>query len=115
MSNNKSPTPRWATIRRIQRVWDIYDALPLPIRAALQEGPARGMPVSSTPDIAAGNASSVKPRRSLSPSRSSELACPGNRRAQPWQPPGHGRRAALPSPHILARATMQTSGRGGAP
>ena len=32
-------------------------------------------------------------------------------RAQPWQPPGHGRSAPLPSPHILAYATMQTSGR----
>lgn len=26
--------------RRVRSKWDIFDALPLPIRAALQEGPA---------------------------------------------------------------------------
>jgi hypothetical protein len=31
-------------------------------------------------------------------------------RAEDWQPPGHGRRKPLPSPHMLANATMQTSG-----
>ena len=36
-------------------------------------------------------------------------------RAPPSQPPGHGRHRPFPSPYILAGATMQTSGRGGAP
>ena len=31
--------------------------------------------------------------------------------AEPWQPPGRLRKPPLPSPHILAQATMQTSGR----
>ena len=116
MSNNKSPTSRWATTRRIQRVWDIYDALPLPIRAALQEGPALW-------DAGIINARYRRWKRQFGEAEAVAIAvsvvgiwhAQEIRRAQPWQPPGHGRRAALPSPHILARTTMQTSGRGGAP
>jgi hypothetical protein len=31
--------------------------------------------------------------------------------AEPWQPPEHGRRKPLPSPHVSTKATMHLSGR----
>ena len=109
--NNFPTTP--ATARHVRRVWDIYDALPLPIRAALQEGPVLW-------DAGIINARYRRWKRQLSEREAIAAAvsvvgiwhAQDIRRAQPWQPPGHGRRAPLPSPHILASATMQTSGRG---
>jgi hypothetical protein len=93
--------------------WDVYDALPAPLRAALQEGSEKLDPLWAL--------SSLRKFRRLG---ADEPAAVGwavedigwaHRRniveAAPWQPPGHGRRKPLPSPHILAQATMQTSRR----
>jgi hypothetical protein len=114
MSNNFPTTPTSA--RHVRRVWDIYDALPQPIRAALQEGPV----LWSAGIIDAryrrwkrqfGDADAV----AFAVSVIGMWHAQDIRAAQPWQPPGHGRRRPLPSPHIRARATMQTSGRRVAP
>ena len=108
--NNSPTTP--ATTRHVRRVWDIYDALPLPIRATLQEGPVLW-------DAGIIDARYRRWKRQFGERAAIAAAvsvvgiwhAQDIRRAQPWQPPGHGRRAPLPSPHILASATMQTSGR----
>lgn len=102
-------------VRRVRPIWEIYDVLPPPIRAALQEGPV----VWNAAIISAryrrwkrqiGDAEAIDRAVSMIGGwHSQEILA-----ARPWQPPGHGRRP-LPSPHILARATMQTSGREVAP
>ena len=112
---NNFPTAP-ATARHVRRVWDIYEALPLPIRATLQEGPVLW-------EAGIINARYRRWKRQFGEVDAIALAVSvigtwhvqDIRRAQPWQPSGHGRRAPLPSPHILAHATMQTSGRGVAP
>ena len=116
MTGRNSVTRR-ARYHRVRDLWAIYDALPAPIRATLQEGPAQA-------DVGLVVARYRKLRRALDDDGAAIRQIITNieiwrtieiRRAQPWQPPGHGRRAPLPSPHILAHATMQTSGRGVAP
>ena len=106
-------------VRRLPKAdpWNVYDALPAPIRAALQEGPEELNPLWARSRL----------RRFLRDGEDEAAAVLAvvwdigwtHRRdiakASPWQPPGHGRRRPLPSPHILAHATMQTSGRGVAP
>jgi hypothetical protein len=98
--------------------WTVYDALPAPIRAVLQEGPAELCPLAARrtlrrlrrlDDIDEGgpDASAIASTVFIL-----ERAHKWNiLRASDWQPPGRGRRKPLPSPHILARATMQSSGR----
>jgi Family of unknown function (DUF6525) len=109
MSN--SPTCRTKR-RRVRSPWDIYDALPVPIRAALQEGPVQW----NVGIIAA------RYRRWRREEGETEAIVHSvwiiNRwnlteiwQARPWQPPGWGRRKPKPSPHIAAKATMQTGGR----
>jgi hypothetical protein len=99
--------------RPVRNLWDIYDALPLPIRAALQEGPV----MWNAAVLAAryrrwrreiGDAEAIRETISI-------IALWNHleiRQAQPWQPPGWGRRKPKPSPHSAAAATMQTSRRG---
>ena len=98
--------------------WQVYDALPPPLRAVLQEGPnevsslwARSWLRFEKKRLGHTEADAIERvifwvgdahRRAIA-------------KAEPWQPPGHGRRKPLPSPHILAQATMQTSGREVAP
>lgn len=106
-------------VRRMPKAnpWDVYDELPPPIRAALQEGPEKLNPLWARlclrrfrrrgEDEAAAALAVV---RDIGWIHRHEIA-----KAAPWQPPGHGRRRPLPSPHILAGASMQMSGRGVAP
>jgi hypothetical protein len=98
--------------RRVRSTWDIYDALPLPIRAALQEGPSQW----NAAVVAAryrkwrredGEADAIVSAIFLINRWNLMEIC----QAGPWQPPGWGRRKPKPSPHIAANATMQTSGR----
>jgi hypothetical protein len=92
--------------------WEIYDRLPPAIRAALQEGP-------QVWNVAVLAARYRKERRESGEARAIAhivwLINLWNRleiyRAQPWQEPGWGRRKPKPSPHLLANATLQTSGR----
>ena len=115
MSKRNHPTRR-STTRRVRPALETYDALPPPIRAALQEGP-----VVWDPGII--QARYRRWKRIFGEAEAIDLAVSmiGGWHAQeilaarPWQPPEHGRRLPLPSPHILARATMQTSGREVAP
>ena len=106
-------------VRRMPKAdpWDVYDALPAPIRAALQEGPEALNPLWARSCLR-------RFRRRDEDEAAAVLAVVGEigwihrhdiAKAAPWQPPGHGRRPSLPSPHFLARATMQTSRRGVAP
>jgi hypothetical protein len=92
--------------------WGVYDALPAPIRAVLQEGPAQwdgGVLAARYRRWRGeyGEAAAVR----LTVSVISLWNVLEIQRARPWQPPEWGRRKPLPSPHLAARATMQTSGR----
>ena len=92
--------------------WQIYDRLPPAIRAALQEGPTSW-------DAA------VIAARYRKKCRGSDEAEAINhivwlinfwnkldiQQARAWQETGWGRRKPKPSPHSLADASMQTSGR----
>jgi len=116
-------------VRRLSKAdrWEVYDALPAAIRAVLQEGPVDLCPLSARRtlrrlrrlndiDKGATDATAIASTVLIF-----ERARRWNiLRAEDWQPPGHGRRKPVPSPHLLAQATMQTSGRaalprGGAP
>jgi hypothetical protein len=105
-------------VRLVKRVpkadpWAVYDSLPAPIRAALQEGPEQLCP------LAIFRLLQRDLRRGYSKARAVEHALwainfEHRRRifsALPWQPQGHRRHRPLLSPHALANATMQTSGR----
>lgn len=103
---------RFTRRKRVRSTWDVYDELPLPIRAALQEGPSQ-WDVS----VLAHRYKAMRRRFSdgeavrwimfmISAWNDSDI-----RDARDWQPPNWGKRKPLPSPHILAQATMQTSGR----
>lgn len=94
--------------------WEVYDALPAPIRAALQEGPQEWDAVWARarlrhhlrvyPDMerAIGRVVNM-----LNEAHASEI-----RDARPWQARQRFVKAKrIPSPHMLANATMQTSGR----
>ncbi len=84
--------------------WAVYDALPEPIRAVLQEGAAQLCPLAARRELrrqrkrrdteADAIASTVK---ELAFAHFLHIARPDT-----WQ---------MPSPHILAHATMQTSRR----
>jgi|SoimicmetaTmtLAB_FD_contig_31_8164978_length_752_multi_2_in_0_out_0_2 hypothetical protein len=106
-----------STVRLVRRApkadpWQVYDRLPAPIRA-LQEGP-----VELDPRWALSSLRHFRRLREDEPSAIwwvvKNIGWAHHRTitmAAPWQPPGHGRRKPLPSPHILAGATMQTSRR----
>ncbi len=110
----KQGNTRVRIVRRQPRrdPWEIYDSLPPAIRAALQEGP-------QVWDAAVIAARYRKCRREWGDAEAIVhivfLINLWNRReiysAQPWQETGWGKRKPKPSPHRLANATMQTSGR----
>lgn len=93
--------------------WAVYDDLPAPIRAVLQEGPVQLCPIRVLAELRRcrryGFDETEAAARVASLLASAHLR--NIARAEPWQPPSHGRRKPLPSPHMLARASMQTSGR----
>ena len=106
---------RTRTTHRKINPWDVYDALPPPIRAAFQEGPQEWDVVWARTRLRA--LAQVMPRqdaiarvvRTINNWHASEIED-----ARPWQPnPNRLRKAAArkPSPHQLAQATMQTSNR----
>ena len=104
-------TERKNGLRRKQRViyrktdpLEVYDKLPAPIRAALQEGVKPFNPFWARTQCRKHGVDFV-----LSEIRAGQLREIAE--ADDWQPPGHRRRPPGPSPHILAHATMQTSGR----
>lgn len=102
-------------VRRTRRQVDpyaVYDALPAPIRAALQEGPqqwdavwcrtmlrryAKRLPVAEAIQATA---------KLISRAHLAEIE-----QARPWQAKRFVKANRIPSPHMLANATMQTSGR----
>jgi hypothetical protein len=94
--------------RPVRDPWLIYDGLPVPIRAALQEGPCRFDAATLAFHYrrlrrAFGEAEAVK-RTIEEISRWTEMEIQEGR---PWKWPGR----KAPSPHVAAGATMQTSGR----
>jgi hypothetical protein len=104
---------RTRTTRRKTDAYAVYDALPPPIRAALQEGPQEWDAVNVR--LRLRQAAKRMPMTEaikrvvalLNAAHANEIA-----EARPWQ--AHVRVTKgnrVPSPHMLAGATMQTSGR----
>jgi Family of unknown function (DUF6525) len=103
------------TVLRHRKVnpWFVYDELPIPVRAALQEGPTAWDPVGVRRQLnkwtkVHGRAEAVKLTAAwINRAHQAEIeyAMPwnGNRRL----PPEHRRL----SPHLMAEATMQLSNR----
>jgi hypothetical protein len=106
-------------VRRLPKAdpWDVYDALPAAIRAVLQEGPVELCPrrFHRFNRFCADDADAATDAYTNSVSDTVFVLERAHKlnilRAEDWQPPGHSRRNPLPSPHTLALATMQTSGR----
>ena len=89
----------------------VYDQLPAPIRAVLQEGP------QEWDAVWARNALRSYAKCHSLPEAISRVVAQVNRahameidQARPWQV-SRLRAKRIPSPHMLAQATMQTSGR----
>lgn len=99
--------------RRKTDAWAVYDALPPAIRAALQEGPQEWDAVWAH-TMWRRHARVWGPKKAirvvvaaLMTAHQSEIED-----ALPWQPRRNAPKAKrIPSPHLLAKATMQTSGR----
>jgi hypothetical protein len=117
-------------VRRLPKAdpWDVYDALPAAIRAVLQEGPVELCPLAARTSLrrfhrfnrfCANDADAATDAYTDAVSDTVFVLERAHKlnilRAEDWQPPGHSRRNPLPSPHLLARATMQTSGRSATP
>lgn len=99
--------------RRKVDAWEVYDALPPAIRAALQEGPQEW-------DAVWAHTTWRRMNRTWGPEKAIRVVVAALKTAHrqeiedaaPWQPRRNVPKAKrIPSPHLLANATMQTSGR----
>lgn len=104
---------RTRTVNRKACPWEAYDSLPAPVRAALQEGPQGWDPVAVKTRLRAaqkalGHADGIAAMvRIINAWHAHEI-----KEARPWQKRvAFQKTRRLPSPHLLAQASMQLSGR----
>lgn len=117
-TNSRTRTVRVSATRRRRKTdpYAVYDALPAPIRAALQEGPQEWDAISirrrlrQLSKLMLMDDAVTRMVRFIYAAHAYDIEL-----ARPWQKNPDRKmpeKYRVPSPHQLAQATMQTSGRG---